>query len=54
MCVDYHNMQVSFTEKKANKGSLLVNETPPISAYGGSQKGVSLFGREQLSSEDFQ
>lgn len=53
MCGDYQNIQISFTEKKANKASLLMTETPPISAYGGSHKGNSIFGREELSSEDF-
>ena len=53
MCGDYQNIQISFTEKKANKGSLLMAETPPISAYGGSHKSCSIFGRDELSVDDF-
>tara|TARA_B110000285_G_scaffold178772_2_gene201152 strand:+ start:152 stop:397 length:246 start_codon:yes stop_codon:yes gene_type:complete len=53
MCGDYQNIQISFTEKKANKGSLLMAETPPISAYGGSHKSGSIFGRDELSGDDF-
>jgi len=53
MCGDYQNIQISFTEKKANKGSLLMAETPPISAYGGSHKSGSIFGRDELSVDDF-
>lgn len=31
-----------------------MNETPPISAYGGSHKGASLFGRDDNSNDEFQ